>query len=163
MSLRERIEQDLISTQKARDVVRLETLRFLLSAVKYKEVDNRARRGSSHAERDTKQQLTDDQTLDVLTQQVKTHKESMEAFQKGNRPDLVAKEEAQLKILQNYLPTQISEFEVRERVTKKLGELKSSGQKVDFGTLMKLVMPDLKGRVDGAIVKNIVEEVLNKK
>lgn len=147
MSLREKIEQDLIDAQKSRVQATVETLRFLLSAIKYKEVD-------------TKTPLTDEQLTEVLAKQVKTHKESIEAFQKGNRPDLVLKEQSQLKILESYLPARLGEDEVKERVIKKLSESRVGGAAVDFAMLMKSVMIELKGQADGSLVKKIVEEVL---
>ena len=147
MTLREQINQDLVTAVKAKDAARVSTLRFLISAIKYKEVDKKA-------------ELTDAEIVEVLGKQVKTHKESIESFTKGNRPDLVAKEESELALLESYLPAQMSEEEVKAVVTKKLGELISNGQTADFGTLMKSSMLELKGKADGTVVKRIVEEVL---
>lgn len=147
MSLREQLSQDLISAMKSKDAEKVSTLRFLISAIKYKEVDK-------------KSDLVDGEIVEVISKQAKTHQESIEAFKAGNRPDLVAKEETELRILQSYLPAQISEAEIREVVTKKLSELRDQGQTVDFGTLMKLSMADLKGKADGNLVKTVVVEVL---
>jgi len=147
VTLREQINQDLVTAVKAKDAARVSTLRFLISAIKYKEVDKKA-------------ELTDAEIVEVLGKQVKTHKESIESFTKGNRPDLVAKEESELALLESYLPAQMSEEEVKAVVTKKLGELISNGQTADFGTLMKSSMLELKGKADGTVVKRIVEEVL---
>lgn len=132
---------------KAKDTQKVSTLRFLISAIKYKEVDK-------------KSDLTDTEIIDVIGKQVKTRKESIESFKKGNRSDLVQKEELELSVLQSYLPAQMSDSEVKEVVVKKLNELRGQGQVIDFGTLMKAVMPDLKGKADGAAVKSVVEEVL---
>lgn len=107
MTLRQSIEQDLVIAQKNKDVVRLETLRFLLSAIKYKEVDKKA-------------ELAEGEVIEVLKKQVKTHKESIEAFKKGNRSDLVAREGSQLKILEAYLPTQLSEDDLRSLISQKI-------------------------------------------
>lgn len=147
MTLREQLSQDLISAMKSKDAEKVSTLRFLISAIKYKEVDK-------------KSELTDAEVVEAISKQVKTHKESIEAFKKGNRPDLVTKEESELKILQSYLPVQMGEGEVRERVAEKLEELRNQGQAVDFGTLMKLSMFDLKGKAEGSMVKTVVEKVL---
>lgn len=147
MSLREKLNEDLVFAMKAKDAEKVSTLRFLISAVKYKEVDK-------------KSDLNDVEVIEVISKQVKTHKESIESFAKGNRPDLAQKEEAELKILESYLPAQMSEAEVRQRVTAKLSELKNNGGAVDFGTLMRSVMGDLKGKAEGNTVKRIVEEAL---
>ncbi len=147
MTLREQLSQDLISAMKSKDAEKVSTLRLLISAIKYKEVDK-------------KSELSDPEVIEVISKQVKTHKESIEAFKAGNRPDLVAKEESELKLLQSYLPAQMGDGEVRDLVTKKLEELRNQGQTVDFGTLMKSSMADLKGKVDGSLVKRVVEECL---
>ena len=147
MTLRETINQDLISSLKSRDTEKVAALRFLISAIKYKEVDK-------------KSDLTDAEIIDVIGKQVKTHKESIESFKKGNRTDLVAKEESELVLLESYLPARMSEGEIKDLVTKKLSELRNQNQAVDFGTLMKAVMADLKGKADGAVVKSVVEEIL---
>lgn len=155
MTLREKVEQDLVVAMKSRDAEKVSVLRFLLSAVKYKEVD-------------TKSRLTDEQVIEVLAKQVKTHKESVEAFRNGGREELASKEESELKILQNYLPAQMSEAEVRRQVIESLSQIKNEGKTVDFGSLMKASMLVLKGQAlrlhsgqaDGSVVKKIVEEVL---
>lgn len=132
---------------KSKDAEKVSTLRFLISAIKYKEVDK-------------KSDLVDAEVLEVISKQVKTHKESIESFRKGGREEMAQKEEAELKILQSYLPAQMGEGEVRDLVTKKLEELRNQGQTVDFGMLMKASMVDLKGKADGRLVKVIVESVL---
>lgn len=147
MTLRQKIEQDLVTAQKNKDVVRLETLRFLLSAIQYKEVD-------------TKVILSDPEVVEVVGKQVKTHKESIEAFKKGQRSDLVAREEAQLKILLGYLPEQMSEDDLRSLIGRKIKELEAGGGKLGVGAAMRAVMPTLKGQAEGGLVKKIVEEFL---
>lgn len=147
MTLREQLSQDLISAMKSKDAEKVSTLRFLISAIKYKEVDK-------------KSELTDAELVEAISKQVKTHKESIEAFRAGNRPDLVAKEESELKLLQSYLPAQISESEIRGIVSKIVNDLKSSGKSLDFGSVMREVMPQVRGKADGGFVKQVVDECL---
>lgn len=147
MTLRQRIEQDLVTSMKSRDAERLSVLRFLLSAIKYKEVDK-------------KSDLSDSEIVEAVSKQVKTHKESVESFKKGNRPDLVLKEESELKILESYLPAQMSEDDLRSLIIQKIKELEVSDQKLEVGEAMRAIMPALRGQADGAAVEKIVEEVL---
>lgn len=147
LSLRREIDQDLIVAQKSRDAARLSVLRFLLSAVKYKEVDK-------------KSDLSNDEIIEVVSKQVKTHRESVEAFRDGGREELAKKEEAEIKILQKYLPAQMSEDGVKSQINESLCQIKSEGGTADFASLMKASMAVLKGKADGSLVKKIVEEIL---
>ena len=99
--------------------------------------------------------IPDEDVISVLQKVVKTHHESIEAFKAGNRPDLVAKEEAELTILKQYLPAQISEKEIK----KVVDEIKATGIN-DFGQVMKAVMAKVRGKADGSMVAKIVKENL---
>ncbi|MCL5004007.1 MAG: GatB/YqeY domain-containing protein [Patescibacteria group bacterium] len=146
--LRTKVERDLVLAIKSKDSGRVSTLRFLLSAIKYREVDK-------------KSELNDEETIEVIAKQVKTHKESIEAYTKGSRPDLAEKETAELKILESYLPKQLSEDEIADTVRGEISKIKSSGQTPDLGSVMKVVMPLFKGRAEGQLVKSVVENVLS--
>lgn len=146
MSLRDEISKEVSAALKAGDKARLSTLRLLLSAVKYKEVDLR-------------RPLTDDEVRQVVSTLVRQRQDSIEQFTKGGRADLADKEEAEIKVLQGYLPAQMSATEVREIVKKAAAETGAAGAR-DMGKLMKAVMPLIKGRADGKLVNDIVKEVL---
>ena len=146
MSLRQDIHKDIAVAMKSGDKDRLSTVRMLMSAIKYKEVD-------AHRE------LTDEETIAVISTLVKQRQDSIEQFTKGNRMDLVEKETKELEVLRTYLPPQLSETEVRDIIKKAVAETGAQGQK-DMGKLMKVVMPQVKGKADGKIVNDMVKEVL---
>lgn len=146
MSLRQDIHKDIAVAMKSGDKDRLSTVRMLMSAIKYKEVD-------AHRE------LTDEETIAVISTLVKQRQDSIEQFTKGNRLDLVEKESKELVVLRGYLPPQLSEAEVRDIIKKAVAETGAAGQK-DMGKLMKVVMPQVKGKADGKLVNDIVKELL---
>ncbi len=105
-------------------------------------------------------QLKEDELLQEISKQTKQHKESIIEFEKGRRQDLVEKEKAELKILQNYMPPQLSEDNVKEIVKKSIDAIGAKGFK-DMGRVMKLIMPEVTGRADGKLVSQIVKEKLS--
>lgn len=141
--LLDQIQSEVAQAQKARDQLKVDTLRFLLGAIFNFQIE----KGKDYV-------ATDNDVLNVISKQVKTHKESIDMFTKGNRPDLVEREEAELKILQAYLPTQMTEAEVRVKVE----EVKKNNPGADFGALMKLAMAGLKEKADGSVVARILKE-----
>ena len=134
---------------KAQEVLRRDTLRLALSAIHNEEVAKRA--------------ALDDAAVEaVLRKQTKMRRESIEAFDKGDRPELAAKERAELLILEGYLPQQLGADAIRpvvERVVSELGEL---GPK-DQGKVMQKVMAELKGRAEGGTVAAVVGAVLKER
>ena len=146
MSLRQDIHKDIAVAMKAGEKERLSTVRMLMSAIKYKEVD-------AHRE------LTDEETIAVISTLVKQRQDSIEQFTKGNRLDLVEKETKELEVLRTYLPPKLTEAEVRDFIKKAVAETGATGQK-DMGKLMKVIMPQVKGKADGKLVNDIVKEVL---
>jgi|SRR3990167_10137126 len=149
MNLRDKVELDLKKALKLGDATVVSTLRFLLSAIKYREIELMS-----------KPSLDDAGVVEVIAKQVKSHKESIEAFKKGNRPELVEKEESELKILESYLPIQLNEVEVRQIVSDLINQMKKDSQPLEFGSVMKQAMGKLKGQVEGNVVKKVVEEIL---
>lgn len=144
--MRDDINRDMIAAMKSGDKERLSTLRMLLSAVKYKEVD-------------AKHQLNDEEVVSVLSTLVKQRQDSIDQFRKGGREDLVEKETREAEVLKGYLPPQLSEGEVRDIVRKAAEETGAAGPR-DMGKLMKSIMPQVKGKADGKLVNDIVKEVL---
>lgn len=131
---------------KARDQVRLDTLRSALSGFTYK----RSQSG---------RELEDADEVDVLARQVKQRTDSLTEFEKAGRSDLADKERAEREILLAYLPQQKSAAEIREIVQSVLAELPADAR--NQGAVMKVVMPQLKGLADGNLVRQIVSEELS--
>jgi uncharacterized protein YqeY len=144
-SLKERIAADLKAAMKARDQLRLDTLRSAISGFTYK----RSEAGRELAEEDE---------LEVVRRLVKQRGDSMSEFEKAGRPELASKERAEREILLAYLPAQKSATEIREIVQSVLAELAPEAR--NQGAVMKIVMPQLKGLADGNLVRQIVTEEL---
>ena len=147
MSVKDQITSDMKEAMKARDQVRLDTLRSVLSAFTYKRVE------AGH-------DLGDDEQLAVVQKLVKQRADSIAEYGKAGRTDLVDKESRERDILQVYLPAQKSPEEVRVVVQAALEGLPQEGR--NQGAAMKVVMPLLKGLADGNIVRQIVTEELAK-
>jgi len=163
VSLKEKIQTDLKETLPQRDNLRISVLRMLLAAVFNKEKEKRARLSKTEEieKLDELSKLTDEEVLEVVSSEVKKHKDSIEQYEKGNRPDLVEKEKKELKILMSYLPEQMNEEKIRKLVKEKIKELGASGPK-DIGKVMGVLMPQLKGKAEGGAINKIVQEELAK-
>ena len=147
--MKARLEQDLRDAMKAQDAVRRDTVRFALAAIHNEEV---ARRG----------ELDDAAIEGVLRKQTKMRRESIEAFTKGGRAELAAKEANELEILESYLPRQLDEATVRAAAERVIAESGASGPK-EQGKVMQRLMPELKGQADGGMVSRVVSELLRPK
>ncbi len=148
MSLKDKLAEEMKGAMKSQDKVRLSTIRMLISAVKYKEID-------------LGKVLTDEEVIETVTSSVKQRRDSIEQFTNAGRNDLVEKEEAELKILQGFLPKQLSVEEVEAEIDRTVTEAGASGMK-DLGKVMKLLMPKVAGRADGKMVSDKVRERLSK-
>jgi hypothetical protein len=145
VSVKDQISSDLKEAMKARDQVRLDTLRSVLSAFTYKRVE------AGH-------DLADDEQLAVVQKLVKQRADSITEFAKAGRTELVEKETRERDILQQYLPAQKSADDVRAIVRAALAGIPADGR--NQGAAMKVVMPQLKGLADGNLVRQIVTEEL---
>ncbi|MGB5925667.1 MAG: GatB/YqeY domain-containing protein [Dehalococcoidia bacterium] len=146
VTLKDKIQEALKGALKRQQGVEVSTLRLLLSEIKYAEI--------------AQQRPADDsRVLDVIAKEVKRRRESIEAFKKGNRGDLVAQEEAELAILMSYLPKQMSREEVIVAARQAMDVVGASGPS-DKGKVMGQLMPELKGKADGKEVSEIVSELL---
>jgi len=145
MSIKDQITADLKDAMKARDQLRLDTLRSVISAFNYKRIEAGA-------------DLSDPDQLGVVQRLVKQRADSIEQFGKAGRAELVEKETREREILMKYLPAQKSADEVRAVVRSALASLPADGR--NQGALMKLVMPQLKGLADGNVVRTVVGEEL---
>lgn len=144
MSLLERIDADLKNAIKSGDSLRAGTLKMLKSDISYE-------KGK------TGKDLEEEQVVEILTRASKRRKESIKEFRKGNREDLAEKEAAELAIVEEYLPQQLSREEIEAHITEKLAGMGEITQK-DFGRVMGEIMKELKGRADGAMVKSVLGE-----
>jgi uncharacterized protein YqeY len=156
MSISERINTDIITAMKAHDEHRLLTLRMVKSALRSKEIDKR-------------QPLTDAEQNQILSTLLKQRRESVESFTKGNRPELAAREQAEIGMIETYMPQSAGEDQVREIVTQTITKLaETSGQKPgprDMGAAMKLVQQAIAAtglRADGKLVSELVKAELAK-
>ena len=147
MSLQNRLQDDLKKAMIERDNVRKNVIRFVRSVIHDREIER-------------KQTLDDESVIDVLGKQAQQRRDSIEAFEQGNRPELVAKEKAELDVILEYLPKQLTEDEVRKIVLKAIEGFELTGPK-DMGKVMSTVMPELKGRAEGKTVSSIVMQLLN--
>ncbi|HEX4824730.1 MAG TPA: GatB/YqeY domain-containing protein [Candidatus Polarisedimenticolaceae bacterium] len=152
MKIRERIVADLTAAMKAKDTLRLGVVRMLKSKIMEAEVEQRTRKGPDYV-------LEDAESLAVIAAYAKQRRDSIEAFRNGGKEDLATKEEAELAIVQQYLPAQMSDDEVRRIVAAAIAETGATSAK-EMGAIMKIVMPKLKGAADGAVVNRIVRELL---
>ena len=157
----EQIDQDLKAALKEKNEVVLSALRNLKAAVKNAEIAAQTlsgRASPTDGGRESQKALTDDLVLSVMAKKVKQHKDSIASFISGARNDLVAHEQAQMAVLQKYLPAEISEEEVTAAVKQVITDLDAKVS--DFGKVMKEVMTKLKGRADGNLISKIVKENL---
>ncbi len=145
--LHEQIKSKIKDAMMAKDTILLETLRAMVSAF----MNESVAKGKKPQD-----MLSDDEALAVITRLSKQRKDSIEQFRKGNREDLVVVEEAQLKILETYLPKMMDKAEVEKIVRAKKEELGITDA-TKKGMLMSAAMKDLKGKADGMVVKEVVD------
>ncbi len=146
ITLKHKIQEALKGALKRQQRVEVSTLRLLLSEIRYAEI--------------AQQKPADDgKVLDVIAREVKRRRESIEAFGKGNRGDLVEQEEAELAILMSYLPKQMSREEIIGAAQEAMATVGAKGLS-DKGKVMAQLMPRLKGKADGREVSEIISELL---
>lgn len=147
MSLKDRINTDLKDAMKSGNKIRLETIRSIRALILEFEKSG------------TGKEFTAEEEIKMLSTAAKKRKESIELFRNGGREELAKKEEAELEVIMDYLPKQLSESEILEIVKKVASEVGAS-TKADFGKLMPNVMKETKGKADGKTVKTIVDNFL---
>ena len=141
--LAEQVDSDLKSAMKSREEIKVSTLRMLKAASKNAAIDKK------------KPELDDTEVLSVIAKLVKQRRESIEEFKKGNRADLVEKEEAEIKILQSYLPQSLTDQEIDKVIVDAIQETGAS-KRSDMSKVMKLVMQKAAGRADGGLISQKV-------
>ena len=147
MSLKEKLLSNMKEDMKSKDSVKLGTVRGVISAVKNQEID-------------LKKELSEEEILTIVSREVKKRKEAAVLYEKGNRPELKDKEIQEMKILQTYLPEQVSEKDLRRRIQEVIAETGAEGMK-DFGKIMKTLVPEFKGKADNSLIKELANEYLN--
>lgn len=146
MSIRQQMDADLKTAMKERDTETRDALRYVISAFKYAEID-------------TRKELTPEDELRLVRQQVKQRQDSIEQFRAGDREDLAEKEESQLRILERYLPLQMSDEELNAFVARGIADTGADGPK-DMGKVMGLLNKQADNRVDGRRLSTAVKDAL---
>ena len=145
-TLKEKLTEDLKQALKSEDKLRRSVFRLLMAAIKNAEIARQA-------------DLTDPDILGIIAKEVKQRRESIEAFKQGNRADLVAQEEAEMAVLEAYLPQQMTRDEIVAEVRRVIAEVGAQGPG-DKAKVMPKIIPQLKGRADGREINDIVTELL---
>ncbi len=143
MGFKEKVNQEMIRAAKEKAGLRLSTLRMLKSGLHNREID-------------LKRELNEAEFLQLLSSMVKQRRDSIEQFEKGGRSDLVEKEKAELKVIEEFLPSQLSEADLDAAITEAIREVGATGIR-DMGKVMKVLMPKVTGRADGKVVGDKVK------
>ncbi len=144
--LREQLQGDLKAAMKAQDRWRVATLRMVMSAIKQEEVDRRT-------------EITDQDITAVLKREIKRRREAIQDAEKAGRPDLIQSEQAEIELLESYLPRQLSEAEITEMARAAIAESGAASPK-EMGKVMSVLMPRIAGRADGKLVNQVVRQLL---
>lgn len=178
MGIREQLDQDLKRAMRSGDKLRSSVIRLLASAIKNREVEKRTQAMPARAEGEVDARwesapdamraeverrgaLTEEEILQVMASACKQRRDAIEQFRHGGREDLASKEEAELRVLEGYLPQPLTEGEIQARVAEAIAAAQAKSVK-DMGKVMAIVMPQVAGRADGKIVSTMVREALAK-
>lgn len=147
MDLLNRIENDLLKAQKERNEFQRDTLRYLKSSIKNASIAK-------------KTDLTEDEIISVIQKEIKQRKDAAEQFTKANRPELVSKETEESTLLEQYLPSQLSDDELSKIISEVISEIGAIDKK-DMGKVMNAVRPKVQGKAEGSRISQKVMEMLN--
>lgn len=148
MNLLDQLNADLKDAMRQGDEVRKLTLRAVKTAIRQEEVAG-----------DEARTLSDEEVVSVIAKQAKQRRDSIAEFKKGGRQDLVQQEEAELQVLEAYLPRQLTRAEIAEQAKQVIAEVGASGPR-DMGNVMRPLMDRLRGQADGKVVSQVVQELL---
>jgi uncharacterized protein YqeY len=148
MSLKEKLQTDLTSAMRNRDVVRSSTIRMILTSIKNEEVSGKVMR-----------ELSESELITVLSREAKKRREAAEAFDQAGAKDRAETERAEGAIIAEYLPKQLSESEVRELIEAAIRET-GANSSAQMGLVMKNLQPKIAGKADGALVSSLVKAAL---
>jgi len=146
MNLSERLNEDMKQAMKSQDKFKLSTIRMVRATIKNLEID-------------LKRPLNDNEVLDILSREIKQRKDALQEFEKAGRDDLAANVKAEAEIIAEYLPEQLSEEEIKVIVQQTIQETGATS-KADIGKVMSALMPKVKGRADGKLVNQAVQQLL---
>ena len=146
MNLSERLNEDMKQAMKSQDKFKLSTIRMVRSTIKNLEID-------------LKRTLDDNEVLDILSREIKQRKDALQEFEKAGRDDLAASARAEVEIIAVYLPKQLTEEEIKVIVQQTIQETGASS-KAEMGKVMSALMPKVKGRADGKLVNQVVQQFL---
>jgi len=146
MSLKDRLRTEMKEAMKARDEIKLSTIRLIISMIKNREIDER-------------KELDDEGVTAVLATSAKQRRESIELYEKAGRTDLADKEKTELTVIAGFMPEQLGSDEIALLIRESVAETGAEGPK-DMGKVMKALMPKLKGRADGRLVGELVKDIL---
>ena len=146
MILKEKLLSDMKGAMKSKDSIRLNTIRIVKSEIKNQEI-------SLHRE------LEDEEIITLISSQIKKRREAAALFQKGDRPELMQQELDEISVLEDYLPEQVSHEEIQKRVTEIIKDLGAQDLK-DMGKVMKVIVPEFKGKADNSLIKDMVTKIL---
>ena len=156
----EQIKEDLNKALKGKDALAQSVLRLLIAEIQNKQKEKRYKifkEGMNEKELEEKTKLNEEEIGAVIFQEAKKRKDSIREFEKGHRDDLVQKEKAELSFLEGYLPKQLTEDEIKKQVQE---FIKETGEK-EFGKVMSVLMSKNKGRIDGALLSQVVRSELS--
>ncbi|WP_405115990.1 GatB/YqeY domain-containing protein [Paenibacillus sp. FSL K6-1217] len=146
MNLSERLNEDMKQAMKSKDKFTLSTIRMVRSTIKYLEID-------------LKRTLDDNEVLDILSREIKQRKDALQEFESAGRDELAASTKAEIEIIIKYLPQQLTEEEIKVIVQQTIQETGASS-KSEMGKVMSALMPKVKGRADGKLVNQAVQQFL---
>ena len=146
VSLRNRLDEELKAAMRSNDAMRRDSLRMVLAAVQ-------------RAEKEGKHELADDEMLGILTRELKVRRESVDTFRAGGREDLVAKEEAAIAVVSEFMPQPLSDGELKALVEQAIAETGAASPR-DMGKAMGWLSPKTRGRADGKVVSQLVTQLL---
>jgi uncharacterized protein len=147
MTFKNKVDREMILAAKATDKIRLSALRMLKNGLHNREID-------------LKRELNEAEFFQLLSGMVKQRRDSIEQFDRGGRPDLVEKEEAELKVIREFMPVQMSETELDAIIAEAIRETGAAGVR-DMGKVMKILMPKVAGKADGKTVGEKVKLILS--
>ncbi len=147
MALKEQLDQDMKAAMRDKDALTLSVVRLLKSAIKYREIE-------------LMKPLDDAGVLQVISSEVKRRRDSVEQYRAGNRQDLVDKEEAEIAVLQGWLPKQLTAEELKAKIDEVVKAVGAAGPK-DMGKVMKALQPEVQGKAEGKVVSELVKARLS--
>jgi len=162
--IKELISQDLVAAMRAKDKIKSLVLRTLNAAIKNAEIVKRSKlskSGEMVQDLVSASALNDDEIIGVIGSQIKQRRDSIAEFEKGNRGDLVEKEKAEMQVLMEYMPSQMSEEEIKKLAEAAISKVGAKTAK-EMGRVMAELMKDVKGKADGSLVSKVVKELLSR-